>query len=60
MLLATTLAHAQSSCNSDGQPTPNALFERFINADCATCWADTVTPVGPPGTLVLDWIVPGS
>ncbi|MDR3370614.1 hypothetical protein [Rhodoferax sp.] len=59
LLLATSLTHAQSSCNSDGQPMPSALFERFINADCATCWTDTATPIAPPGALVLDWIVPG-
>ena len=39
---------------------PDALFERFINADCATCWTDSATPNGPRNALTLDWIVPGS
>ena len=39
---------------------PGALFERFINANCATCWTDTTTPTAPSGALSLDWIVPGS
>ncbi len=59
LLLGTSLAHSQSVCSSDSQAQPQALFERFINADCATCWADTATPTAPPGALVLDWIVPG-
>jgi hypothetical protein len=60
LLLSTMLTQAQSSCSSDGQPTPGALFERFINADCATCWTDTTTPAAPAGALPLDWIVPSS
>lgn len=59
-LLASPLAHSQGACSSDGQPLPTALFERFINADCDSCWRDTATPAGPPGALALDWIVPGS
>ncbi|MEJ7929757.1 hypothetical protein WG922_07205 [Ramlibacter sp. AN1015] len=53
-------SHAQEGyCASDGQPRPRALVERFINADCATCWADpAAAPVGPR-ELALDWIVPG-
>lgn len=58
--LAAPLAHSQGACSSDGQPTPSALFERFTNADCASCWADATTPAAPPGALTLDWIVPGS
>lgn len=55
-----SLAQAQSSCSSDGKPRPVQLVERFINADCATCWSDPATPQAAPGALVLDWIVPGS
>ena len=54
------VAQTSSSCSSDGQPTPTALFERFINADCETCWRDPSTPIAAPGTLALDWIVPGT
>ena len=65
LLLASCLlalavgAHAQSSCNSDKQPRPVALLERFINADCESCWADARTPRPGRGELALDWIVPG-
>jgi len=59
VLLAGT-AQAQSSCSSDGQPQPTALLERFINADCETCWASRQTPEPAAGTLAVDWIVPGS
>ena len=43
-------------------PPPTALFERFINADCESCWRDPATPAPSPQarTAVLDWIVPGS
>ncbi len=51
---------AQSFCASDGQPRPVALLERFINADCDTCWTDATAPRPAKGALALDWIVPGS
>jgi hypothetical protein len=60
LLLCSPLAQSQSACSSDGQPAPTALFERFINADCESCWGDPETPMAPPGALALDWIVPGS
>ena len=60
MLLAAPLAQAQSSCSSDGQPRPVALRERFVNADCASCWSDPATFAASQGEAVLDWIVPGS
>ena len=60
LLLGAPLAHGQSVCSSDGQATPTALFERFINADCESCWRDPATPAAAPGTLALDWIMPGS
>ncbi|MDR6214601.1 hypothetical protein [Paracidovorax wautersii] len=46
-------------CSSDGQPPPRALYERFLSADCESCWADV--PAAAPGdaALLLDWIVPG-
>ena len=58
--LAASQALAQSSCSSDGEARPVALLERFINADCESCWSDPATPKPEPGTLALDWIVPGS
>jgi len=60
LALAAAGARAQSSCSSDGQPQPAALVERFINADCESCWADAATPRPGRGEVALDWIVPGS
>ena len=59
LALATT-GHAQSSCSSDGQARPAALLERFISADCDSCWSDTATPVATGRTLALDWVLPGT
>ena len=62
LLLAAGLAQpalAQSSCASDGQKRPLALVERFINADCATCWTDPATPPATRGAVALDWVLPG-
>jgi hypothetical protein len=58
---AAAAAQAQSFCSSDGQPTPTALLERFISADCEACWTSPhdAAPMRNPKTLVLDWIVPG-
>ena len=53
-------AQAQSFCASDGQPRPVRLMERFINADCETCWSDPATPVPGLRSVALDWIVPGT
>lgn len=47
-------------CTSEGQAAPRALLERFISADCASCWADPATPTAPPGVLALDWVLPGT
>jgi len=60
MLMSSPLAHSQSVCSSDGQATPKAMLERFINADCESCWRDPATPTAATGALALDWIVPGS
>ena len=53
-------AHAQSFCASDDQPRPTQLLERFLNADCATCWTDPATIRPAEGAVALDWVVPGS
>ena len=60
LLAAPGSAHAQSFCASDGQPQPTQLLERFINADCATCWQDAATPRAEQGQLALDWVLLGS
>lgn len=36
------------------------MLERFINADCETCWSDRQTPEPAAGTLAIDWVAPGS
>ena len=53
-------ARAQSFCASDGQPMPLALAERFISADCPSCWSDPQTPQPTPQTVTIDWIVPSA
>ena len=59
LLVATALpAQAQIGCRSDGQRPPAALFERFLSADCDTCWSDPRTPAPGPSALLLDWIAP--
>ena len=57
-LVPLQLASAQSFCASDGQLRPALLMERFINADCDTCWQDPATPQASDKHAVLDWIVP--
>ncbi len=59
-LLAPLQAAAQSFCASDGQPRLVQLMERFINADCDSCWTDPATPKPRAGQIALDWVVPGS
>ena len=60
-LFSVAAAHAQPAvCSSDGQPVPVALLERFISADCASCWQDSATPVALPRHMAIDWIVPGT
>jgi len=60
-LFSAAAAHAQPAvCSSDGQPVPEALMERFISADCASCWQDPATPVALPRHMAIDWIVPGT
>ena len=61
LLLPALAAGAQNPplCTSDGRPVPRALLERFINADCEACWRETTTQP-PKGTLVLDWVIPGT
>ena len=51
---------AQSSCSSDGQRAPVEILERFINADCASCWADPKAQRPAMKGLAIDWIVPSA
>ena len=60
LVLAALTASAQSFCSSDGQARPTALLERFINADCDSCWKNPATSAPQPGQIALDWVLPGS
>ncbi|MDF2463474.1 MAG: hypothetical protein K0Q43_1709 [Ramlibacter sp.] len=60
LAIAAAGAQAQASCDSDGQARPVGLLERFISADCETCWSDAATRRARRGELALDWITPGS
>ncbi len=53
-------SQAQSFCASDGQSRPVQLMERFINADCDSCWSDQATPLPVTRAVALDWVLPGS
>ncbi len=57
LLTSLQAAHAQSSCSSDGQPRPVRLVERFISADCESCWKDPATAKAASGDAVLDWVL---
>ena len=64
-LAVPVTAGAQSVCSSDGQAKPLQLVERFIDADCLTCWnssTQTEARASPerPSDLTLDWIVPSA
>lgn len=58
-LIVSPLVAAQSFCSSDRLTQPAALLERFVSADCESCWADGSDPPRS-GDLALDWIVPGN
>lgn len=58
-LTAALTARAQSSCSSDGQPGPAALLERFLSADCESCWSDAKARRAGRNEIAIDWIVPG-
>lgn len=57
LLAALQSANAQSTCASDGQPRPVRLMERFISADCESCWKDPATTKVGNGDVVLDWVL---
>jgi hypothetical protein len=60
LVVTVQTASAQSFCSSDGQAGPTALLERFINADCDSCWKNPATPAPQLGQMALDWVLPGS
>jgi hypothetical protein len=60
LLAPLSTTQAQSFCASDDQSQPMQLMERFINADCDSCWTDPATPRPDIGAVALDWVVPGN
>lgn len=60
LAVTSTGVNAQSFCASDGHAQPVQLLERFVNADCASCWIDPSTPKAGPTQVTLDWVAPGS
>ena len=58
-LISTAAVAQQSYCSSDGQPTPSAVLERFMDADCVACWKDAHAPRPAAGEIALDWVTPG-
>lgn len=60
LALLWTSAWAQSPCSSDGQLPLRQLQERFMDAECESCW----TQVPPalrwhlPPAVSVDWILP--
>lgn len=63
-LFGLSAAQAQSSCSSDGQAVQSAIIERFMSADCASCWTARVAQAGRPqlgmSQIAVDWIVPSA
>lgn len=53
-------AWAQASCASDEQDIPASVTERFISADCDTCWSTPTNMPSTEGGLTIDWIVPSA
>jgi len=60
LLADSASVQAQSVCSSDGQPRPVALLERWMDADCQSCWTDRATPAARPGDAILDWVLPSA
>ena len=50
--------HAQAVCQGSSVKGPQALHERFISADCESCWQSAHAASGELPGLSLDWIVP--
>ena len=60
-LLLSILAFASPASRAQaavGCAKPRVLIERFISADCETCWSEGKAP--EVGALAIDWIVPSA
>jgi len=60
LALSGSIGFAQSACSSDGVPPPRVLQERFISADCETCWSEHPVNATRPRSVALDWLVPST
>ena len=54
---SSVTAHAAPLCKP---PAPLRLVERFMSADCESCWAAAGSSAEVGRTMVLDWIAPTS
>ena len=55
---ALSLAVAGAAAAGCDAPSPKTLLERFVPADCESCWASAKDQEQPGDVLVLDWITP--
>lgn len=58
LLLLPFAALAAQAQPASCPPAATQLLQRFISADCESCWQATGEPALPASTWVLDWIVP--
>jgi hypothetical protein len=57
------LAASDEAASAASAPCPRvnaAVLERFINAECETCWTDANVPQAGGNEWLLDWIVPSA
>lgn len=57
-LVLALAAHAAAAPPDCDAAPPKRLVERFVPADCETCWQTASARDRSAGTMVLDWIVP--
>ncbi|HUG23123.1 hypothetical protein [Piscinibacter sp.] len=55
---ALSLVVAEAAAAGCDAPSPKILLERFVPADCESCWASAKDQEQPSDVLVLDWITP--
>jgi len=60
LLGAAVLLFGEAAAAGPSCKAPQRVLERFIDADCESCWAAPAPPGLSSSTWVLDWIVPGS
>lgn len=61
MLTAFTgSVHAQAAQTAPCAPLHAPVLERFISAQCTTCWTDASSAGTARGEWLLDWIVPSA